>query len=91
MSQSVTKSQRLAVRLSEEQRELIDRAAETEGQTVTEFTVQAAVAHARDVLADRQIFLLGDAAWTELNVILDRPTAHHPRLEKLFDAPSIFE
>jgi uncharacterized protein (DUF1778 family) len=91
MSPTVTKSERLAVRLSEEQRELIDRAAETEGRTVTDFTVQATVAHARDVLADRRLFLLSDAAWTELNAILDRPASHHPRLEKLFDSPSIFE
>jgi uncharacterized protein (DUF1778 family) len=91
MSPTVTKSERLAVRLSEEQRELIDRAAEAEGRTVTDFTIQATVAHARDVLADRRLFLLDDAAWTELKAILDRPTSRHPRLEKLFDSPSIFE
>lgn len=85
------KTERLAVRLSEQQRELIDRAAGAEGRTVTDFTVRAAVAHARDVLADRQLFLLDDAAWAELNEILDRPTARHPRLEKLFDTPPIFE
>lgn len=87
----MTTSERLAVRLAAEQRELIDRAAEAEGRTVTDFTVQATVAHARDVLADRRLFVLRDAAWTELTAILDRPTSRHPRLERLFDSPSIFE
>ncbi|HEX7106103.1 MAG TPA: DUF1778 domain-containing protein [Acidothermaceae bacterium] len=91
MSPTVTKSERLAVRLSEEQRDLIDRAAEAEGRTVTDFTVQATITHARDVLADRRLFLLNAAAWTELNAILDRPTSRRPRLEKQFDSPSIFE
>lgn len=70
---------------------MIDRAAETEGRTITEFTVQATVAHARDVLADRRLFQLSDEAWTELNAILDRPTSPHPRLTKLFESSSIFE
>jgi uncharacterized protein (DUF1778 family) len=88
---TVTTSERLAVRLAAEQRELIDRAAEAEGRTVTDFTVQATVAHARDVLADRRLFVLRDAAWTQLTAILDRPTSRHPRWERLFDSPSIFE
>ena len=46
--------------------------------------------HARDVLADRRLFLLDDAAWTQFNALLDRPVTHRPRLERLFTEPSIF-
>ncbi|HEX4428663.1 MAG TPA: DUF1778 domain-containing protein [Frankiaceae bacterium] len=85
------KEARLAVRASQEQDALIRHAAEVRGETVTEFVVQAAVAHARDVLADRRLFEVDDAAWAEFNAILDRPVQYKPRLGKLFAESSIFE
>jgi uncharacterized protein (DUF1778 family) len=85
------KSDRIAVRVSEEQGAVIRQAAEVEGSTVTDFTVRATVAHAKDVLADRRAFALDDAAWTEFLAILDRPAQHKPRLAKLFAEDSIFE
>jgi uncharacterized protein (DUF1778 family) len=88
---SVVKDSRLAVRLSSDQDALIRRAAEVAGTSVTEFTVDAAVSHARDVLVDRRLFMLDDAAWTEFLAVLDRPIVHKPRLEKLFASESIFE
>ena len=88
---SVVKDSRIAVRLSSDQDELIRRAAEVEGTSITEFTVHAAVSRARDVLVDRRLFMLDDAAWTEFLAVLDRPIAYKPRLEKLFASESIFE
>lgn len=84
------KEARIAVRLSSEQDALIRHAAEMEGTTVTEFAVQAAVAHARDVLADRRLFQLDAGAWTEFLAILDRPVRYKPRLGTLFAEDSIF-
>ncbi len=84
------KTERLAARLTAEQDALIRRAAEIEGTDLTNFTVTAALAHARDVLADRRLFIINDAAWTQFNAMLDRPVAHKPRLEKLFSEPTIF-
>ena len=86
------KTERFAVRLTAEQDALIRRAAEVEGTDLTNFAVTATLAHARDVLADRRLFVLDDAAWTEYLAVLDRPVvAHKPRLEKLFAEPSIFD
>lgn len=85
------KEKRIAVRLSQETDALIRHAADLEGTTVTDFTVQATVAHARDVLADRRLFLLDDAAWTEFNALLDRPVQYKPQLSKLLAEDSIFE
>lgn len=45
---------------------------------------------ARDALADRQVFVLDDDAWTELQSILDRPVQHKPALARLLAEPSIF-
>lgn len=85
------KTERFAVRLTPEQDALIRRAAEVEGTDLTNFTVTATLAHARDVLADRRLFVLDDAAWTEFLAVLDRPVSHRPRLEKLFAEGSIFD
>jgi uncharacterized protein (DUF1778 family) len=86
-----TKDSRFAVRLTSEQDALIRRAAEVEGTDLTNFTVTATLARARDVLADRRLFVLDDATWTEFLAVLDRPVSHKPRLAKLFAEPTIFD
>lgn len=85
------KTQRFAVRLTPEQDSLIRRAAEAEGTDLTNFTVTATLAHARNVLADRRLFALDDAAWTEFVAVLDRPVSPRPRLAKLFEEQSVFD
>jgi uncharacterized protein (DUF1778 family) len=88
---AVTKDSRLAVRLSSDQDALIRQAAEVEGRSITDFTVAAAVSHAQDVLADRRIFLVADAAWQEFQAVLDRPVSYKPRLAKLMSEASVFD
>ncbi|WP_239404590.1 DUF1778 domain-containing protein [Frankia sp. Cj3] len=90
-SMTMVKSSRIAVRLPEEQDALIRAAAEAEGSTVTEFTVNAAVARAKDVLADQRLLTLGNEAWAEFLTVLDRPVTRKPRLERLFAEESLFE
>jgi uncharacterized protein (DUF1778 family) len=85
------KTDRKNFRLSPEQSDLIERAAATEGVSLSDFTISAAVSHARNVLADRRLFVLADAEWAEFQNILNRPVEAKPRLSKLFDEPSIFE
>ena len=86
-----TKTERFAVRLTAEQDALIRRAAEVEGTDLTNFAVTATLAHAREVLADRRLFMLDASAWSEFVSVLDRPVSHKPRLEKLFAESSIFD
>jgi uncharacterized protein (DUF1778 family) len=85
------KTERFAMRVTPEQDALIRRAAEVEGTDLTNFAVRATVAHAREVLADRRLFVLDDAAWTEFNAILNRPARHNLALEKLFTRPTVFD
>ncbi|MGI8948177.1 MAG: DUF1778 domain-containing protein [Ornithinimicrobium sp.] len=87
---TVVKDSRIAVRLSSDQDALIRHAAEVEGTNITEFTVAATLSHAVDVLADRRVFAIDDAAWSEFLAVLNRPVSHKPRLEKLFTEPSVF-
>lgn len=88
---ATAKDSRIAVRLSSAQSALIRTAAEVESISITEFTVAAAVTHARNVLADRRLFEVDDAAWSEFLAVLDRPVSHKPRLTKLFTEPSVFD
>lgn len=88
---SMAKTERFAVRLTSEQDALIRRAAEVEGTDLTNFTVTATLAHARDVLADRRLFVLNTPAWSEFLAMLDQPVSHKPRLKQLFAEPSIFD
>jgi uncharacterized protein (DUF1778 family) len=87
---STAKDSRIAVRLSSEQDALIRHAAEVAGTSITEFTVAATMNHAIDVLADRRMFAIDDAAWSEFLAVLDRPVSHKPRLQKLLAEPSAF-
>jgi len=87
----MAKTEWFAVRLTAEQDALIRRAAEAEGTDLTTFTLTATLAHARDVLAERRLFKLGDVAWAEFLAVLDRPVSRKPRLEKLFTAKPLFD
>lgn len=86
----MTKNSRVAVRMTPEDEAVIRAAADAEGSTVTDFMVSASTTRAKDTLADRRVFLVDDAAWTEFQAILDRPAQHKPALAKLFAEPSIF-
>jgi len=82
------KEARLAMRLTPDQDALIRDAAAVTGQSLTEFVTTAAVARAEDTLADRRVFRLDDAAWTEFAAILDRPAKCIPELAELLDDPA---
>ena len=42
-------------------------------------------------LADRRVFVADDAAWSELQALLDAPPVFKPELAKLLAAPSVLE
>ncbi len=80
------KQARLALRVTPEQDALIRDAAEASGQSLTDFVTGAAVTRAEDILIDRRVFRLNDAAWTEFSAILDRPARRVPELAELLNA-----
>lgn len=88
---ATVKDHRLALRVSAEQNALIRAAASARGTTVSDFALSALVTSAQDVLADRRLFMLDDAAWTEFEALLDRPVTHKPKLTKLLNEPSVFD
>ncbi len=77
------RDERLHVRLTSTQRARVNQAAAAEGRTVTEFALAALAERAEQVLADRRLFGLDDAAWESFQGLLDRPVQAKPRLAEL--------
>jgi len=84
------RNKRLEVRITSEEREVIDRAVEALGTDLTDFVVANLTVAAQRVIADRSEFVLdkdSQAAWEAVN---QRPARDLPGLRALMDRPSPF-
>jgi uncharacterized protein (DUF1778 family) len=72
---AVTKNARLDLRMTATQRELIERAADVAGTTVTSFAVTRLVADAEQVVRQAKTIQLDDDEWDAFVQILDAPPA----------------
>lgn len=84
------KDQRITVRISSAQRDLLSQASRTAKTTLSEFILDAATTRAEDVLADRRLFTLGTPEYQAFLAVLDRPVQDKPRLRMLLAEPSVF-
>ena len=85
-----TRSERLEVRTTPEDRALIDHAVATSGTDLTEFVVSNLTVAARRVLADRSEFVLGtetQQSWEGINL---RDALELAGLRELMARPSPF-
>jgi uncharacterized protein (DUF1778 family) len=82
-SSSARKEARLFLRTDAQQEDLIKRAAEAQGKTVTSFVLDSATSKARDVLSERQVYALDRPTWERFVKALDRPAKRRPRLAAL--------
>lgn len=88
------KRERLYVRVSPRQREVISEAAEASQKDLSAFVLEAAIVQAQRVLADRRLFKLDRAKWKRFIQALDRPVVKStakPNLSELLRKPSIVE
>lgn len=86
-----TKTERLNLRLTEAQDQVLRRAAEARDESVSDYVLRHAVQAAEADLADRRVFLADDRSWRKLNEMLDRPARPAPRLRRLLREPSVLE
>lgn len=77
------RDQRLNVRVSARQQQLIRQAAEASDTTVTDFILASALDRAERVLADRRWFVADDHQWAEFEALLDAPLQPMPKLRRL--------
>jgi uncharacterized protein (DUF1778 family) len=86
-----TKTERLNLRLTTAQDEVLRRAAEAKGESMSDYVLRHAVEAAETDLADRRVFVVDDAAWDELQQVLNRPPQPAAKLRKLLTTPSVLE
>jgi uncharacterized protein (DUF1778 family) len=90
MTTTRTRNRRLEVRTTSDERALIDRAVQASGGDLTSFVVDHLTDAARQVLADRERFVLDDAAAHEWERINRRPARELAGLRRLMERPSPF-
>ncbi len=84
------KTSRIEFRATEDDRDLLDRAATALGTDRSSFLLAQGRLAAQRVLADRDLFLLDADAQQEWERINSRPARSLPGLERLLERPSLF-
>jgi uncharacterized protein (DUF1778 family) len=82
-SSGQTRDITINIRAKQNQRDTIDRAAELQGKSRSEFMLESAYQRATDVLLDRCFFELDDRKFQEFEALLDAPPTQNDRLTKL--------
>jgi uncharacterized protein (DUF1778 family) len=88
---SAARTRTINIRIEEERRTLIDRAAEAAGKDRTQFVLDAATREATTVLLDQQYFQLDKHAFAKFNAALDASPSDNPRLRKLLSRKAPWE
>ncbi len=77
------RSQNINLRVSRNQKALIDRAAEALGRNRSDFMLETACREAESVLLDRRYFTLPEEVFKRFIAVLDTPPASNARLSRL--------
>jgi uncharacterized protein (DUF1778 family) len=91
MASTITRSEKLDLRLTAEAKRVLQSAANVVHQSVSEFVLQSAMARAEETLPDRTRFGLNAEQWTAFLHALDAPPRPLPRLARLLTELSVFE
>jgi uncharacterized protein (DUF1778 family) len=90
MASSPTKTRRIEIRITEEERDLEQAAAAASGETLSEFVRRAARHEAERTLAERTRYILDDEAAQRFLTALEQPSPASERgLRRLIEKPSI--
>ena len=77
------RTENIHLRVTRNQKALIDRAAKSLGRNRSDFILDAVCKEAESVLLDRRYFVLSEAAFNRLTDLLDKPPASNPHLKRL--------
>jgi uncharacterized protein (DUF1778 family) len=88
---TAARTRTINIRIEEERRTLIDRAAEAAGKDRTQFVLDAATREATTVLLDQRYFQLDTDAFAKFNAALDASPAENPRLRALLSGKAPWE
>lgn len=79
------------IRAHQQQRDLIDKAADLLGKTRSDFMLELACREAETVLLDRKVFVLDEDQFNKFVALLDAPPKDNPKLRKLMNRIPIWE
>lgn len=89
-SSATTKTRRIEIRITEEERNLEQAAATANGETLSEFVRRAARHEAERTLAERTRYIVDDEAAQRFLTALDNPSGNVVRgLRRLIEQPSV--
>lgn len=71
------------MRIPVKQLSFLDRVAQMEGKTRTDFILDAANSYATNAFLDRTFFNLTEEQWEAFNDVLDAPAKDNPQLAKI--------
>jgi uncharacterized protein (DUF1778 family) len=91
MTRRTNLTEKLDLRLSRAAKQTLQAAAAAARKSVSEFVLDSALSEAEERLADRHVFTLDRKNWAAFVAALDAPPRRHPRLERLFSEPSVFD
>lgn len=86
-----TKTERLNLRLTPAQDAVLRTAAEARGESTSDYVLRHAVEAAESDLADRRVFVVDDAAWTELQALVSAQPELPLPIAKLLSHLSVLE
>jgi len=90
-TQRTNRTEKLDLRLSKSAKQTLQAAATAARKSVSEFVLETALCEAEERLTDRRVFTLDAEHWEDFVAALDAPPRRHPRLERLFREPSVFD
>jgi uncharacterized protein (DUF1778 family) len=89
-SSTTTKTRRIEIRITDEERNLEQAAASANGETLSEFVRRAAHREAERTLAERTRYLVDDDAAQRFLNALERPSSEAERgVHRLIEKPSL--
>ncbi len=91
MPASVSRTQRVDVRVTPSAKNTLQMAARQVNKTVSQFLLDAGLIAAAETLEDRRSFVLDKRRWDEFLKILDRPPRIKRKLARLLAERSVLE
>lgn len=86
-----THSRAINLRVREETRALIDRAARAQGRSRSDFMIEAARQAAEEAIMDQTVIMADRAGYDHFLKILDAPSEPNEKLRKLLAKPAPWE
>jgi uncharacterized protein (DUF1778 family) len=85
------KDQRLYVRISQDEKLLVEAAARAEGTTVSDFIVREAVNAAELAISSEAAIVMSDEDWDWFTRRLEEPPRVIPELKRLFERKPVWD